>query len=494
MASSPDSPRKVPAPPVLAPRPGPPPKPTRSRTPTLLFGRAPTLPAEEPAAEELPAEELPEEEEDITIRVRVEDSGAPSTSVVENPIPIPVPPPLPAMPSAGELAPLVAMEAKANLAPLVAMEGPAKLTPYFAMEAPATMESPRPFARFAAVGAVLERLGPRARASFAAVRPVLERLAPKTRSARIGYGIFAAGVLVGVLGAAVVMNDGDAPVAGAAAPGASPVAVSKPVPLALAAPKPAALAVATPKPAPPATPSPPAIEKAAEPADAPEADTKSHAGRQGEDSARDAVILPVSSSSAPTCREVLGESAAKKKDPRAAQRETRLANRELVLGNVPAAQRAYCTAFALDRTNIDRHVNLGRFYLFRRDWDKAAEYGQSALKLDPKNARALGVVGDAWAALDKTSKARTAWLAAEKKTKASKRELDLMARRNFALAKRVERMKDFSLAERLYRRVLLLDPKHAGAMKGIAGCLLKVGDYQGAEAWARRADMLKRTR
>jgi tetratricopeptide (TPR) repeat protein len=161
---------------------------------------------------------------------------------------------------------------------------------------------------------------------------------------------------------------------------------------------------------------------------------------------------------------------------------------------VPEAQAAYCKAFAWDRKNIDRHINLGRFFLFRRDWEKAAEFGQSALELDPKNRRALGVVGDAWAALDKPDEARSAWLAAERKSNASQRELSLMVRRNFALAKRVEKLKDFSLAERLYRRVLLLDAKHTGAMKGIASCLLKVGDYQGAEAWARRADMLKRNR
>jgi tetratricopeptide (TPR) repeat protein len=220
---------------------------------------------------------------------------------------------------------------------------------------------------------------------------------------------------------------------------------------------------------------------------------KGNAVRQ-EGSTREAVILPVSGATAPSCQEVLGGNVKKRNAPIAAQKETRLGNRELMLGNVPEAQAAYCKAFAWDRKNIDRHINLGRFFLFRRDWEKAAEFGQSALELDPKNRRALGVVGDAWAALDKPDEARSAWLAAERKSNASQRELSLMVRRNFALAKRVEKLKDFSLAERLYRRVLLLDAKHTGAMKGIASCLLKVGDYQGAEAWARRADMLKRNR
>lgn len=42
-------------------------------------------------------------------------------------------------------------------------------------------------------------------------------------------------------------------------------------------------------------------------------------------------------------------------------------------------------------------------------------------------------------------------------------------KRNLALAKRVARLNDFLLAERLYRRVLLIEPQHADAMSGIAG-------------------------
>jgi tetratricopeptide (TPR) repeat protein len=178
-------------------------------------------------------------------------------------------------------------------------------------------------------------------------------------------------------------------------------------------------------------------------------------------------------------------------DPKAALRETRLGNRQLVVGNVPAAQAAYCRAFAWDRSNVDRHVNLGRLFLVRRDWEKAAQYGQSALELDPASPRALGIVGDAWAALSRTDEARSAWLAAEKKTKASRRELDLIARRNMALAKRVERLQDFSLAERLYRRVLLLQPDHIGATQGMASCLARVGDHAAAETWAHKAEQLK---
>jgi tetratricopeptide (TPR) repeat protein len=189
---------------------------------------------------------------------------------------------------------------------------------------------------------------------------------------------------------------------------------------------------------------------------------------------------------------LLGDDVAERDAPRAAQRETRLANRALLLGNVAEAQAAYCRAFEWDRTNVDRHVNLARLFLVRRDWEKAAEYGQSALDLDPKSRPALGVVGDAWAALHRTEEARAAWLAAEKKPNASAGELRLIVRRNMALAKRVERLKDYTLGERIYRRVLLFSPEHTGAMKGIASCLRKVGDPRAAEAWASRAQVLNR--
>jgi hypothetical protein len=36
-------------------------------------------------------------------------------------------------------------------------------------------------------------------------------------------------------------------------------------------------------------------------------------------------------------------------------------------------------------------------------------------------------------------------------------------------------------------------PDNAEAIKGIATCLLKAGDYRAAEAWAHRASQLKRS-
>jgi tetratricopeptide (TPR) repeat protein len=196
---------------------------------------------------------------------------------------------------------------------------------------------------------------------------------------------------------------------------------------------------------------------------------------------------PISTHTAPTCRQLLGKSISERRDPKRATIQTGLANRALVRGNVKEAHAGYCLAWAWDRSNADRRLNLATLYLVRRDWAKAAELGQSAVDLDPQNRRALTVVGDAWAALHKDDKARAALLAAERKQDPSEEEIALMVKRDLALAKGVQRKRDFLLAERLYRRVLLFAPDHVGAMRGVASCLLKLGDARAAAAWARQA-------
>lgn len=299
----------------------------------------------------------------------------------------------------------------------------------------------------------------------AAARP----FATREQFVRIGAAIFAVGVLVGVIGSVIVL------------------ATRTPRPLEAMA---NVSAASAPRPAPRAASTPAPIERAGKPRPLPEVEAEDGTGSKGKEPASSLI----SSSSAPSCRQLLGDGVVERDDPKAAARETRLANRELVRGNTSDAQKAYCRALAWDRSNVDRHVNLGRLFLVRRDWKQAGEYGHSALELEPKDRRALAVVGDAAAALQKTGEARSAWLSLEKSSKASASALGLVVRRNMALAQRVERLKDFSLAERIYRRVLLFSPDHVGATKGIASCLLKIGDYPAAEAWAQRAKALRQSK
>jgi tetratricopeptide (TPR) repeat protein len=309
---------------------------------------------------------------------------------------------------------------------------------------------------------------------------------PTGRYARLGAALFGAGVVVGIAFAAVVLGGNENAAVEAAAP----------LSLASAAPKAAA-------------PAPPPVPSADPPAQRPrpavmgpvplakqreEAENKAASGLTQLATAplSDPTKLPISTFIAPTCRQLLGKSISERRDPKRASVQTSLANRALVLGNVKEAHAAYCLAWAWDRSNADRRLNLATLYLVRRDWAKAAELGQSALELDPENRRARSVVGDAWAALSKTDKAQAALLAAERKQEPSEREIALMVKRDLALAKSVERKRDFLLAERLYRRVLLFAPDHTVALRGVANCLLKLGDARAAAAWARQAQSLER--
>jgi tetratricopeptide (TPR) repeat protein len=373
-------------------------------------------------------------DEDPTVRVWLRDTAGAGLPAQQPPSPVlPVPPPLPSASSPSNQTPSVALEIPTSDAHTFSQTLRRLIGGHYA-------------------GIVGERYA----------RIVGERYA------KIGAGLFVGGVLVGVVGAMTVMKSPPAPVVEAT--GLAALAVESPRPAALVAPKAPALEPANKRGVP--------IELKAEnlaPADAPKP-------------ARESIEPPVSGSTAPSCRELLGKSLAERHDPKRALRETRLGNRALVRGDVAEAQAAFCKALFWNRKNIDRHINLGRLFLLRRDWAKAAEHGQSALEIDPDNRNALGLAGDAWAALNKTTQARQAWLLAERKPKATPSELRLIVRRNMALAKRVERLQDFSLAERFYRRVLLVEPEHAGAMRGIAGCLLRVGEKRAAEIWARRAE------
>jgi tetratricopeptide (TPR) repeat protein len=310
---------------------------------------------------------------------------------------------------------------------------------------------------------------------------------PGGRYAKLGAALFGAGVLVGVVGAAVVLGGrDDAPVAASA-----PASLSSSAPKATdPAPPPAPSSGPPARRVPPAARGPEPLAKKREEADKQAASGLTQFARAP---LADPTKLPISTHTAPTCRQLLGKSISERRDPKRATAQTVLANRALVRGNVKEAHAAYCLAWAWDRSNADRRLNLATLYLVRRDWAKAAELGQSAVELDPESRRALTVVGDAWAALHETDKARAALLAAERKQDVSERELALMGKRDLALAKSVERKRDFLLAERLYRRVLLFAPDHVGAMRGVAGCLLKLGDARAAAAWAREAQALARS-
>jgi tetratricopeptide (TPR) repeat protein len=202
--------------------------------------------------------------------------------------------------------------------------------------------------------------------------------------------------------------------------------------------------------------------------------------------------VPVSSVEVPGCREMLGDSLVEKADPNAALAETQVGNRELVRGKMDASQAAFCKAALWDGAKVERWLNLAQIFLIRRDGNKAVEASGHALELDPKNARALELQGDAFARLGKLKEARIAYLAAEARAEPDEDALKWLVRRDFDEANRSLKSRDFVRAERLFRRVVVFDQGHAAAAIGVATCLRKQSDLKGADDWERHAATLVR--
>jgi tetratricopeptide (TPR) repeat protein len=201
--------------------------------------------------------------------------------------------------------------------------------------------------------------------------------------------------------------------------------------------------------------------------------------------------IPLSSVSAPSCRELLASSYVEKLDAAGAFAQTQLGKSELVRGNVAGAEQAFCNASLWDAKNVERWLNLAQLFLIRKDGAKAVECAQTALALQPDSSRALTAAGDAWAILGKLKEAREAYLSAEKRPEPDRGALQLMIRRDLEEAYRMVKARDFARAERVFRRVVVFDSENAAASAGVAQCLVKLGDKDSAEAWQRRAESLQ---
>jgi len=191
---------------------------------------------------------------------------------------------------------------------------------------------------------------------------------------------------------------------------------------------------------------------------------------------------------------MLGDAFVEKADPNAALAETQVGNRELVRGKMDASQAAFCKAALWDGAKVERWLNLAQIFLIRRDGNKAVESSGHALELDPKNARALEIQGDAFARLGKLKEARMAYLAAEARPEPEEDALKWLVRRDLDEANRSLKSRDFVRAERLFRRVVVFDSQHAGAALGVATSLRRQNDQKAADEWERHAEMLVRNK
>jgi tetratricopeptide (TPR) repeat protein/DNA-binding response OmpR family regulator len=176
--------------------------------------------------------------------------------------------------------------------------------------------------------------------------------------------------------------------------------------------------------------------------------------------------------------------------PGAALEQLQLGHKELVHGDFDAAQRAFCQAIAWDHTNLASHIGLSNLLLLRRDGAGAAEWARRAVKLDPKNTRAQGLLGDALARTGDLENARKAWLLAAGVSPDKQPELEALARRDMREAELSVKKFDYVRAERFFRRVVAFNERNAEAVLGLAVSLLRLDDVAAAKAWGERAAQL----
>jgi cytochrome c-type biogenesis protein CcmH/NrfG len=191
---------------------------------------------------------------------------------------------------------------------------------------------------------------------------------------------------------------------------------------------------------------------------------------------------------APTCEELLPDGHPSAGEyPGAAYEQLKLARRALVLGKVDDAQRAYCTALRWDGENPIYYLELAQLLLIRRDGTGAAEWARQAVRLDPSSTKAQSLVGDGLARTGDDEGARRAWYAAFNVNTPSAQEVEHLVLRSIQEADQALGSRDYIRAERFYRRAALLDAKNAGARRGLATALLRLGDPKNSLRWARAA-------
>jgi tetratricopeptide (TPR) repeat protein/DNA-binding response OmpR family regulator len=166
------------------------------------------------------------------------------------------------------------------------------------------------------------------------------------------------------------------------------------------------------------------------------------------------------------------------------------ARRELVRGDLDAAQRAFCLATQADTNNGDAMTGLARLLLLRRDARAAAEWARRAVKLRPDDVQARALLGDALARTGDLDTARAAWLASTGAAPNDPASLRAAVRYSMDVAERALEQRDSARAERFFRRSALLDSRNPEAALGLARALVLIGDLPAARAWADRARLL----
>ncbi len=191
-----------------------------------------------------------------------------------------------------------------------------------------------------------------------------------------------------------------------------------------------------------------------------------------------------SGTKAPSCEEVIGDASPERGSyPGAAHEFAGQGIRALRVGQVEVALDRYCKATAWDRENPSHWLLLAQVYMLKRDGDRALPAVEKAFSLNPDDAPTMQVLADALARVGNAERAREFW---EKSSSSpgDPRILDKMADRDAREGERAERRKDWVYAERMYRRVALMQPERARGAVGLGRTLLALREVEAAERWA----------
>jgi len=191
-----------------------------------------------------------------------------------------------------------------------------------------------------------------------------------------------------------------------------------------------------------------------------------------------------------------------------------------IQGNIAQAEKYYKKALADQDPCLDTYLKLAGIYLDREDPEKALEYIEKELSLNPSSdlanlykARYHDLVGNSVEAdrfMDRAveltddkaeiyERAGVHWAARGELSKAI-RLMELLVRVKpdyphgfMLLAQTYYNQGDFPSAIPVYKKYLQLSPEDAAACNDLAGCHFKLGEYEKAEKLYTRALQLNKT-
>jgi Tfp pilus assembly protein PilF len=201
--------------------------------------------------------------------------------------------------------------------------------------------------------------------------------------------------------------------------------------------------------------------------------------------------LPVATNpTAHSCEELLRDEKLSTNRSRARSRAAVKRGRlGLVHGQLRRAQREFCRAVASDPTNASAQKELAELLLFLKDGNAGLARVRTALEIDPENRDLQGLHGDALARLGRYVEARQAWLG-EARLKDGSEANRRLVKRFLRTARGFRFAHAWAEAERLYRRVAVIEPSNTEASLGLAQALRGLGQSDEARQWFDYANKL----